>query len=107
MPTDLNSLRPDTTADLAVTRSTLLTELEAFEHLLFEPVTQRDLDGLYALYARWQAELGDSPASIALCDALEDLIDACIESPGPADHHIEQAFMDLVARAHAPAHQGT
>ena len=87
-------------------RSVLLAELEAYEHLLFEPITQADLDSLYALYTRWQRSLDDSPAAIALCDALEYLIDACIESTGPADHHIEQAFMDLVARAHAPAHQG-
>ena len=54
-----------------VTRKALLSELEAYEHLMFEPMTQADLDSLYALYSDWQQRLGDSPQGIAVCVALE------------------------------------
>lgn len=78
-------------------RTALLAELEAFEHLLFEPMTQVDLDGLYALYAQWQAVLGDSPEAIALCDALDDVIGAGIEDGGAEDDSVERAYLALVA----------
>ena len=74
------------------TRTALLAELEDYEHLLFEPMTQADLDGLYALYSQWQAMLGDSPEAVALCDSLDDFIDAGIE-----DADVERAYLDLVA----------
>ncbi|MBK1618599.1 hypothetical protein CKO42_09135 [Lamprobacter modestohalophilus] len=69
----------------------LLAELEGFEHLLFEPMTQTDLDRLYALSERWTEQLGDSPEAIALCDALEDFIGAGIE-----DADVEKAYRELV-----------
>ncbi|MBK1618579.1 hypothetical protein CKO42_09035 [Lamprobacter modestohalophilus] len=69
----------------------LLAELEGFEHLLFEPMTQTDLDQLYALSERWTAQLGDSPEAIALCDALDDFIGAGIE-----DADVEKAYRELV-----------
>jgi len=75
----------------------LLAELEAYEHLLFEPMTQADLDSLYALYDQWRATLGDSPEAIALCDALDDFIGAGIEDDGAGDDRIEQAYLALVA----------
>ncbi|MDR5900406.1 hypothetical protein QC823_15685 [Halomonas vilamensis] len=34
----------------SVIRTALLAEMEGYEHLLFEPMTQTDLDGLYALF---------------------------------------------------------
>jgi glycosyltransferase involved in cell wall biosynthesis len=64
---------------LPETHAKLLAELEGFEHLLFEPMTQADLDRLHALSERWLAELGDSPEAIILCDALDDFIAAGIE----------------------------
>jgi len=81
----------------SATRTALLAELEGFEHLLFEPMTQADLDGLYALYDQWQATLGDSPEAIALCDGLDDFIGACIDDEGTGDDTIEQAYLALVA----------
>lgn len=78
-------------------RSALLAELEAFEHLLFEPMTQADLDALYALYDQWQEVLGDSPEAIALCDALDEFIEACIDDDGAGDASVERAYLDLVA----------
>jgi len=66
------------TPDYPDTRSALLAELESYEHLLFEPMQQRDLDGLLALQAQWEAQWGDSPAAIALTEALGDWIDACV-----------------------------
>ncbi|MEA1050408.1 hypothetical protein U5801_11390 [Lamprobacter modestohalophilus] len=38
---------------LAEPHARLLAELEGFDHLLFEPMTQMDLDQLYALSERW------------------------------------------------------
>jgi len=73
-------------------RTALLAELEGYEHLLFEPMTQADLDGLYALYNQWQAMLGDSPEAVVLCDSLDDFIGAGIE-----DADVERAYLDLVA----------
>lgn len=78
-------------------RRAFLAELEGYEHLLFEPMTQADLDGLYALYDQWRATLGDSPEAIALCDALDDFIGACIEDDGAGDDAMEQAYLELVA----------
>jgi hypothetical protein len=49
-----------------VSRSTLLATLEPYEHLLFEPMAQRDLDGLVTLQAQWEAQLGDSAAAIEI-----------------------------------------
>ncbi|MDR5900470.1 hypothetical protein QC823_16015 [Halomonas vilamensis] len=63
-----DSQGPETAPIPPATRTALLTELETYEHLLFEPMTQADLDGLYALYDQWLATLGDSPEAIALCD---------------------------------------
>ena len=77
------------------TRKALLSELEAYEHLMFEPMTQPDLDSLYALYADWQQRLGDSPEAIAVCDALDTFIEANIDE-GQASR-VEQAYLDLVA----------
>jgi len=88
---------PDTHAPIpASTRAELLTELEGYEHLMFEPMAQADLDGLYALYDQWRATLGDSPEAIALCDALDIFIEAEIE-----DGDVEQAYLDLVATVQA------
>ena len=78
-------------------RTVLLVELEGYEHLLFEPMTQVDLDGLFALYDQWQATLGDSPEAIALCDGLDDFIGACIDDEGTGDDTIELAYLALVA----------
>jgi hypothetical protein len=79
------------------TRTALLAELEGYEHLLFEHMTQADLNGLYALYDQWQTTLGDSPEAIALCDGLEDFIGACIEDDGLGEGVVERAYLDLVA----------
>jgi hypothetical protein len=79
------------TANLAVTRSALLAELETFEHLLFEPMQQQDLDGLVALQAQWEARWGDSPAAIALTEALGDWIDACVHEVNQ-----DQAWQTLI-----------
>lgn len=92
-----DSQGPDKAPIPSATRTALLAELEAYEHLLFEPMTQADLDGLYALYDQWRATLGDSPEAIALCDALDDVIGACIEDAGLGDDRIEQAYLALVA----------
>lgn len=64
-------------------------------------MTQADLDGLYALYTQWQATLGDSPEAIALCDALDDFIGACIEAGGVDDDAIERAYLALVTTVQA------
>ncbi|MCD6010049.1 hypothetical protein [Halomonas sp. IOP_31] len=73
-------------------RDALLAELENYEHLAFVLMTQADLDGLRSLYAGWVRRLGDSPEAVAICDALDDFIDACIE-----DADISRAHQDLVA----------
>jgi hypothetical protein len=78
MSTDFDTQSPEMTPDYPDTRSALLAELESYEHLLFEPMAQRDLDGLVALQAHWEAQWGDSPAAIALTEALGDWIDACV-----------------------------
>ena len=88
---------PDAATIPSATRTALLAELEAFEHLLFEPMTQDDLDRLYALYATWCERLGDAPEAIALCDALDEFIEACIEDDGAGDDTIERAYLALVA----------
>lgn len=88
---------PDTAPIPPATRTALLAELEGYEHLLFEPMTQADLDSLYALYDQWQATLGDSPEAIALSDALDDFIGACIEDDGAGDDSVERAYLDLVS----------
>lgn len=94
MPTDFDSPGPDTATNPSITRSSLLAELEAYEHLLFEPMTQVELQRLYALYADWQQRLGDSPDAIPLCDALDEFIEANLEA-GPS-LEVEQAYLDLV-----------
>ncbi|MDR5876554.1 hypothetical protein [Vreelandella gomseomensis] len=86
----------DTAPIPPATRTALLAELAANEHLLFEPMTQAGLDSLYALYDQWQATLGDSPDAIALCDALDDFIGACIEDDGAGSDSVEQAYFTLV-----------
>ena len=83
---------PDAAPIPKTTRTALLAELEGFEHLLFEPMNQADLDALYELYNTWVARLGDSPEAIALCDALDDFIEAGID-----DGDMERAYLDLVA----------
>lgn len=88
---------PDVAPIPSATRTALLAELEGFEHLLFEPMTQVDLDRFYALYATWCERLGDSPEAIALCDALDEFIGACIEDDGARDDTIERAYLALVA----------
>ena len=74
----------------------LLRSLESFEHLLFEPLTQTDLDRLQALSADWQQTLGDTPGAIALLDALDDFTEACIQ-----DGDTESAYLDLVQSVYA------
>jgi len=81
------------------TRKALLSELEAYEHLMFEPMTQADLDGLYELYADWVQRLGDSPEAIAVCDALDTFIEANIDEG--AESRVEQEYLDLVAAVQA------
>jgi len=81
-------------------RTALLAELEGYEHLLFEPMTQADLDGLYDLYTSWVARLGNSPEAIALCDGLDDYIGVCIADDGAGDDAVERAYLDLVAIVH-------
>lgn len=88
---------PDEAPIPSATRTALLAELEGYEHLLFEPMTQADLDGLYALYSQWQTTLGDSPEAIALCDALDEFIESCIEDGGVGDDTLERAYLALVA----------
>lgn len=92
-----DSQRSGVTPILSAIRTALLAELEAFEHLLFEPMTQADLDRLYDLYAAWCERLGDSPEAIALCDALDEFIEACIEDDGAGGDTIERAYLALVA----------
>jgi len=96
-----DSQGPDEAPIPPATRTALLAELEGYEHLMFEPMTQADLDGLYALYDQWRADLGDSPEAIALCDALDDVIGACIEDDGLGDERIERAYLALVATVQA------
>jgi hypothetical protein len=81
------------------THTALLAELEGYEHLVFEPMTQADLDSLYALYSDWQQRLGDSPEAIAICDALDSFIEANIDEG--QESHVEQAYLDLVAAVNA------
>jgi len=81
------------------TRKALLAELEAYEHLLFEPMTQADLNGLYALHDEWVERLGDSPEAIAVCDALDTFIEANIDEG--RESRVEQAYLDLVATVQA------
>jgi len=92
-----DSQGPDEALIPSATRTALLVELEGYEHLLFEPMSQADLDGLYALYNQWQTTLGDSPEAISLCDGLDDLIGACIEDDGAGDDAVERAYLALVA----------
>lgn len=94
---DPDAQGPDAAPIPPATRTALLAELEGFEHLLFEPMAQADLDGLYALYDQWRATLGDSPEAIALCDALDEFIEACVEDDGAGDDTIERAYRELVA----------
>jgi hypothetical protein len=87
------------TTDHPTASPALLAELESYEHLLFEPVTQHDLDGLLALQAHWEAQWGDSPAAIALTEALGDWIDACVHEVNqtPAWQAMINAVYDLAA----------
>jgi len=96
-----DSQGPDEAPIPSATRTALLVELEGYEHLLFEPMTQADLDGLYTLYDQWRATLGDSPEAIALCDALDDFTGACIEDDGAGDDSVERAYLGLVATVQA------
>lgn len=96
-----DSQGPDEAPIPSATRTALLAELEDFEHLLFEPMTQADLDGLYALYDAWVERLGDFPEAIALCDSLDDFIGACVEDDGAGGNAIERAYLDLVATVQA------
>lgn len=82
---------------LATHPSQQLTQaLEAFEHLMFEPMQQTDLDQLYALYEHWQSSLGDTPDAIAICDALDDFITVSIEYAGLEEAIVEQVYFELV-----------
>lgn len=101
MISDPDAQGPDAAPIPSATRTALLAELEGFEHLLFEPMAQVDLDSLYALYDQWRATLGDSPEAIALCDALDEFIEAGIEGDGDDDDTIERAYRDLVATVQA------
>ncbi len=82
---------PDAAPIPPETREALLATLAGYEHLLFESMGQADYDALRAPYADWVERLGDSPEAIAICDALDDLIDANVEE-GDA----ERAYFDLV-----------
>ena len=75
----------------SASRMTLLAELEVFEHLLFEPMIQSNLDDLNALYGQWVERLGDSPEAIALCDALDAFVEACIDDDGEGNDTIDLA----------------
>ncbi|WP_311945017.1 hypothetical protein [Halomonas piscis] len=79
------------------TRQTLMHQLESYEFLLFEPMTQADLDGLHALYDRWRHTLGDSPEANVLCAALSDVIRAGIADGGRSKDHLKRAYMALFA----------
>lgn len=92
---------PDASPIPPAIRTALLAELEAYEHLLFEPMPQADLDSHYALYNQWQAMLGDFSEAIALCDALDNFIGACIEDDGAGDDAVERAYLALVATVQA------
>jgi len=83
---------PDAAPIPPETREALLATLAGYEHLLFESMGQADYDALRALYADWVERLGDSPEAIAICDALDDFIDANVEE-GDA----ERAYFDLVS----------
>lgn len=75
----LDAQGPDAALVPAETREALLATLAGYEHLLFESMGQADYDGRSALYADWVERLGDSPEAIAICDALDDFIDANVE----------------------------
>jgi len=91
------------TADHPTARSALLAELESYEHLLFEPMAQRDLDGLLTLQTHWEALCGDSPAAIALTEALSDWIDACVHEVNQTQawQAMINAVYDLAAEGQA------
>lgn len=85
---------PETLANTplsADTRAELLLELETLEPLIFELLTQSELDRVCQLYDDWVARLGDGPQAVRVCNALDDFIDACIE-----DADAERAYLDLV-----------
>lgn len=52
---------------LPATRTALLTELEGYEHMLFESMVQTDLDSRTALYDQWRAPLGVTPPKLLPC----------------------------------------
>jgi len=94
-------------SDHPATRSALLASLEPYEHLLFEPMNQSDLDGLVALQAQWEAQWDDRPAAIALTEALGDWIDACVHEVNQA-----QAWQALINAVYdlplpSPSNSGT
>lgn len=95
MTHDLDPQGPDAPIPLT-TRRRLQAQLEEEVHLLHEPLSQADLDRLYALYDHWQDTLGDSPEAIALSDALDDFISACIEAGEGGDPTVEQTYMALL-----------
>lgn len=41
---------------------------------------------------------GDSPEAIALCDALDEFIGACIEDGVAGNDSVERTYLDLVAK---------
>ncbi|MBK1618548.1 hypothetical protein CKO42_08870 [Lamprobacter modestohalophilus] len=57
-PNDDNAIPPEPHAKL-------LAELERFEHLLFEPMTQADLDQLNTLSERWTVMVKITPLAKA------------------------------------------
>ena len=63
---------------------------------MFEPMQQKDLDQLYALYKHWQTSLGDTPDAIAICDALHDFIAVGIEHAGLEEAIVEAVCFELV-----------
>lgn len=54
-----NTQGPDEAPIPSAAHMALLAEREVYEHLMFEPMPQADLDGLYALYAHWIQRRGD------------------------------------------------
>lgn len=76
-------------------RAELFLELETLEPLIFELLTQSELERVCQLYDDWVARLGDGPAAARVCNALDGFIDACIE-----DGDAERAYLNVVDAIH-------
>ena len=78
----------------------LLQQLEAYEHLLFEPLEQTSLDALIVLQAQWERALGHSPDAFRVTEALQDFIECLIYLDDTQHHQVEQAYLDIVNSIH-------